>query len=368
MTANHIARNPSETVQERINALKIGQKMQDLPEHLWHESFKYYVKEDPNRNGGPNMRMIRLDPNKPSLTVTGFIFNKFVHPFENRFVTVREAARLQGFPDDLEFKGSLTSAQQQVGNAVPVEMAQAVAQSVLEFLAKNTIEKNHEFTGLSLFSGAGGFDIGVENARFGKFKFSTKVAMDVWDDACKTLKSYFPKLNVLNTDITTIKKVKRFWSENSGEVGDLDFLFGGPPCQSFSQAGKQKGTDDLRGQLVFDYVRFVAQLKPKCFVLENVSNLKGVAGGELFKEICNNFSALGYNLDYNILTATDFGSAQSRKRLFILGTRKDIGKAFLPKATHGESPELLPVRTVKEAFDKLPSAVIGTDKARQKLH
>ena len=102
-TYNHITRRVGKEVQERIDTLKIGQKMQDLPEHLWHKSFRFYVKEDPTRVGGPNLRMIRLEPDKPSLTVTAFIFNKFVHPYENRFVTAREAARLQGFPDDLEF-------------------------------------------------------------------------------------------------------------------------------------------------------------------------------------------------------------------------------------------------------------------------
>lgn len=123
---NHQPRRAGPKVQERIDALGIGDKMQDLPEHLWHESFRYYVKEDPDRKGGPNLRMIRLDPQKPSLTVTAYIFNKFVHPYENRFITPREAARLQGFPDDLEFQGSLTSTQLQVGNAVPVSLGQAI--------------------------------------------------------------------------------------------------------------------------------------------------------------------------------------------------------------------------------------------------
>ncbi|WP_396034806.1 DNA cytosine methyltransferase [Candidatus Cyanaurora vandensis] len=108
---NHIARKVGVAVQERIDALKIGQKMQDLPEELWHDSFRYYLKEDPNRKGGPNMRMIRLSPEHPSLTVTAYIFNKFVHPYENRFISVREAARLQGFPDTLKFEGTLTSTQ-----------------------------------------------------------------------------------------------------------------------------------------------------------------------------------------------------------------------------------------------------------------
>src|SRR5438477_9329603 len=124
MVPNHIARSVGPAVQQRIDKLGIGQKMQDLPEELWHESFRFYVKEDPTRQGGPNMRMIRLDPDKPSLTVTGYIFNKFVHPFEDRFITVREAARLQGFPDTLKFEGTLTSTQQQIGNAVPLPLAQ----------------------------------------------------------------------------------------------------------------------------------------------------------------------------------------------------------------------------------------------------
>ena len=81
---NHIARRVGPDVQRRIDALKIGQKMQDLPEELWHASFRFYVKEDPNRKGGPNLRMIRLHPDRPSLTVTAYIFNKFVHPYEDR--------------------------------------------------------------------------------------------------------------------------------------------------------------------------------------------------------------------------------------------------------------------------------------------
>src|SRR5947209_20500991 len=82
------------------------------------------------KHATPQNLMIRLDPTKPSLTVTGYIFNKFVHPTENRFITVREAARLQGFPDEVTFQGTLTSTQQQVGNAVP--LAKAVFLSLLQ--------------------------------------------------------------------------------------------------------------------------------------------------------------------------------------------------------------------------------------------
>lgn len=345
---NHIARKASSIVQQRIDALKIGQKMQDLPEHLWHESFKYYVKEDPNRAGGPNMRMIRLDPEKPSLTVTGYIFNKFVHPFENRFVTVREAARLQGFPDDFVFKGVLTSTQQQVGNAVPVQLAKAVSESVLRFLTLKT--KKRVFSALSLFSGAGGFDIGTMNSKYQTSKFETLCAIDSWKDACDSLQNYYADLRVIHDDITKIRNPKQLWKDVREGFEDLDYLFGGPPCQAFSQAGKQKGVSDIRGQMVFEFVRFVKQLKPKVFVLENVSNLKGIEGGRLFEALITELQDAGYNIDSSVLTASDFGAPQNRKRIFILGTRNDLGQAMLPKKNDYKGPVL----TVGDAFKDLP--------------
>ena len=95
---NHIPRKVGADVQRRINALGVGQKMQDLPEELWHPSFKFYVKEDPNRRGGPNLRLLLLDPRKPALTVTGFIFSKFVHPKENRFIPPGRQHACKVFP------------------------------------------------------------------------------------------------------------------------------------------------------------------------------------------------------------------------------------------------------------------------------
>jgi hypothetical protein len=72
MIAKHIPRKVGPEVQRRIDALRVGQKMQDLPEELWHPSFRYYLKEDPNRKGGPNLRMIRLDPERPSLNAADY--------------------------------------------------------------------------------------------------------------------------------------------------------------------------------------------------------------------------------------------------------------------------------------------------------
>lgn len=355
IVANHIARRVGSDVQRRIDALKIGQKMQDLPEDLWHDSFKFYVKHDPNRQGGPNLRMIRLDPDKPSLTVTGYVFNKFVHPYENRFITVREAARLQGFPDDLKFEGTLTSTQLQVGNAVPVPLAKAVFEH-LAHQARSLGFKNRSLKALSLFSGAGGMDIGAHLTGC----IETRVSLDSWSDACATLRGFFREsVCVVEQDISTVEDPLLLWQNASSEVDKPDLLFGGPPCQAFSQAGKQRGLQDDRGGMIYEFLCFVEHLQPPFFVMENVSNLKGIGGGKLYQEILQRMVNLGYNVSSGILLATDFGTPQLRRRLFFLGCQKDVGSISLPLPTHSPELELfrlLPYVTVGEAFVDLPEA------------
>lgn len=355
---NHIYRKVGEQVQKRINHLKIGQKMQDLPQDLWHESFKFYMN-DPSRKGGPNMRIIRLHPERPSLTVTGFIFNKFVHPYEDRYITVREAARLQGFPDNLEFVGSLTSTQQQVGNAVPVQLGQAVLSSVASTLKRYGAVNNNVLTAMSLFSGAGGLDIAAENVNVDGTRIETQLCTDLWHDACLTLKGYFGKrVTVVEQDLSQVEDPAVFFKQNTG-INELpEIIYGGPPCQSFSQAGKQKGILDLRGSLIFDFLRCIETINPKAFVMENVSNLKGIAKGALLKELISSFKKLGYNVESRILTASDYGSPQVRKRIFIVGIRKDIGLPVFPTPTHSEFVSLVERSyvSVKEAFSDLPKA------------
>lgn len=367
--SNHIHRTVGEVVQKRIDFLKTGHKMQDLPEELWHNSFKFYMN-DPNRKGGPNMRIIRLDPNKPALTVTGFIFNKFVHPYENRFITVREAARLQDFPDDLVFEGSLGSTQQQVGNAVPVRLAQAVLQSLTQALNKSGKLTTNTINALSLFSGAGGFDVGAERVNVNGVKICTTLCVDNWSDACKTIAGYFKdRVNVVERDISQLKDPAGFYLATSKQTALPDIIYGGPPCQSFSQAGKQKSTFDLRGNLVYDFIRFVSSIKPKAFVMENVSNIKGVQEGALLKQLVATFREIGYETDAKILTAADYGTPQTRRRMFVIGIREDLAiRPTFPVPTHSMMPSLLdqPYSTVGQALAGLPQAVSRSLKIQDK--
>ena len=331
--------------------------MQDLPEELWHKSFLYYVKEDKTRRGGPNLRMIRLDPNKPSLTVTGFIFNKFVHPYENRFITVREAARLQGFPDDMEIIGSLTSTQQQVGNAVPVPLAKAVFNSILQY--SNEIGYHtKEMKAFSLFCGAGGLDVGASCSCCADYQIKTLLSVDNWIDACNTLRNYNGHVtNVVLQDVSTVENPLVFWYENSCSNEKPDIIYGGPPCQAFSQAGKQKALDDDRGKLVYEFLRYIGTIEPSFFVMENVSNIVSIYKGELYKDIISKMQSYGYNVSFGVLNSAEYGAPQLRKRAVFIGTKKELGQVPIPTPTHSESFDLfgLPYVTVGEAFKGLPS-------------
>jgi len=364
IATNHQPQRVGIDVQRRINALGIGQKMQDLPEELWHKSFRYYVKQDPNRKGGPNLRIIRLDPNQPSPTVTGYIFNKFVHPYEDRFITPREAARLQGFPDEMEFKGTRTSVQKQIGDAVPVELGTAIWRSLLETFLSCPVgttggSQQETFRALSLFSGIGGLDIAAKRATYGIHRIKTFACVEIEKDRCDTLTSYFADdLQVFQRDITSIN-AEFVLNACNMKKENIWLVYGGPPCQSFSQAGKQKGTRDPRGKLIFEFLRFVDEISPPFFMMENVSNLKGINKGRLLQQIMGKMDSLGYHVSYRLLNASHYGSAQKRRRLIFLGSKKGLPvKAKFPSPTHGDPSsffKLTTLKTVGEAFAELPS-------------
>ena len=215
---------------------------------------------------------------------------------------------------------------------------------------------------MSLFSGAGGLDIGAHQAAAAGLKIDTKVCIEYWKDACDTLNGYFRGYpQVANCSIVDILDPLGFWQQHADNTHKPDLIFGGPPCQSFSQAGKQKGIEDDRGNLVFDFLRFVEALQPSFFIMENVSNLKGVESGEILRKILSTAETLGYHVNTGVLSAADFGAPQLRKRIFFVGSQKKFGKVPFPCPTHGEGSSLFlrPFVTVGNAFDGLPP-LIGT--------
>jgi DNA (cytosine-5)-methyltransferase 1 len=333
----------SELVLERIRHLPIGGRMKDIPPHLWHDSF---IRVGEKNTGGPNLRLLRLDPDLPSNTITAYIFNKFAHPFEDRYITPREAARIQQFPDTHIFVGPITSVQLQIGNAVPIGLADAVASHISSYLHK--ISKKQKFSAISLFSGAGGMDLGFERY------FKVLAANEYDEDSCETLRLNFPDLNVIQGDISAI-------SINQLTTQAVDLLYGGPPCQPFSAAGKQRGTKDPRGKMLDEYMRILAGLKPKVFVLENVKGLVYNQKGGALKYILQAAQKLGYEVEWKVLTATDYGVPQRRQRLFVIGRREGYPPVGFPDARYFDQESgqqslfLEPCPTVKDAFANLPS-------------
>ena len=196
---------------------------------------------------------------------------------------------------------------------------------------------------LSLFSGCGGMDFGVEAAG-GHVVFSN----DILVDACKTLEKYFPDADIRNADISSIQAFP-----------DADIVVGGYPCQSFSMAGNRNPEKDERTNLYKQFLRVVSIVRPKYFVAENVSGLKALSNGTFLNEQIQAYDKAGYNVTYKLLNAKDYGVPQSRKRLLIVGVRKDLNQSFdFPRATHGKATKasgpLLPYASHGDAINELP--------------
>lgn len=170
---------------------------------------------------------------------------------------------------------------------------------------------------ISLFSGAGGMDLG-----FKKAGFDIIFANDFDKDACETYKLNIDD-NILHCDISTIK--------NDDIPKNIDVLIGGFPCQAFSSAGKRKGFSDIRGTLFFDIIRILKAKKPQGFILENVDGLVNHNEGKTFNVIIEELKKLQYNVNWGILNASDFGIPQNSKRIYIVGhLTKDIKLTNFP--------------------------------------
>lgn len=171
---------------------------------------------------------------------------------------------------------------------------------------------------ISLFSGAGGLDLGFEQAGF-KIAMANEYDKTIWDTYEK---NHSTKL--LKEDIRKIK---------SDEFPECVGIIGGPPCQSWSEAGALRGINDERGQLFYDYIRILRDKKPKFFLAENVSGMMSKRHTEAVNNIIYLFENAGYDVFIQMMNAHDFGVPQDRKRVFYIGFRKDL------KITNFEFPK-----------------------------
>ena len=162
---------------------------------------------------------------------------------------------------------------------------------------------------ISLFTGAGGMDLGFKQAGF-DIVLENRYAKSIWANYEQNHQS-----PLLKGDI------RQFHNDDFPEC---DGIIGGPPCQSWSEAGSLRGINDARGQLFFDYIRILKTKQPKFFVAENVSGMLARRHHEAVQNIITSFKEAGYSVFIKMLDAYDFETAQNRKRVFYVGFRHDL--------------------------------------------
>lgn len=209
---------------------------------------------------------------------------------------------------------------------------------------------------LSLFSGAGGLDIGFHDAGF-----KILAMLEIEEKFVATLKANSGEGKYLDQAKPICGDIQNYVPPHDI---DVDFIIGGPPCQSFSAAGRRAagvmGTADKRGKLFEEYVRLLKILKPKGFLFENVYGIVGAEKGTAWKKICDAFQDAGYRISYRVLDAADYGVPQHRERMIIVGTMEADFK--FPYPTHGpDSIEKLPYVTASEAVSNVQATEIRSN-------
>lgn len=191
---------------------------------------------------------------------------------------------------------------------------------------------------LDLFCGCGGMSLGFEQA-----EFKVLLGVDLWKDALQTYSYNRKDAKTLCADISVLsgRDIVNIIGNTS-----VDVIIGGPPCQGFSVAGKRI-VDDDRNKLYKGFVRMVDFFRPRAFVMENVPNILSIGGGVIKDAIIADFSKLGYSVEYKVLTASDYGVPQNRRRAIFVGLQNGLHFSF-PEPSQAEKV------TSEEALSDLP--------------
>lgn len=224
---------------------------------------------------------------------------------------------------------------------------------------------------ISLFSGAGGMDLGFINKGF-----NVLWANDFDKDAVRTYKNNISDHIILG-DITEIDH-----NDIPGKEGEVDVVIGGFPCQGFSVANTRRTMNDKRNFLYLELLRIIKEKQPKFFVAENVKGLLSMQKGQVIDLIIRDFTELGYRVDYKLLNAADYGVPQARERVIIIGNRLGVENPF-PEKTHrpqetsnqnislfevnssnDKEKHLLPYKTVKESIGFLSDTELSNGKVQ----
>lgn len=207
---------------------------------------------------------------------------------------------------------------------------------------------------LSLFAGAGGLDLGFEKAGFN---------ISMANEYDKTIWATYEK----NHTAPLIKEDIRNINEND-LPDEIDGIIGGPPCQSWSEAGSMRGIEDGRGKLFYDYIRILRAKQPKFFLAENVAGMLANRHSEAVKNIINMFEESGYNVSLKLVNASDYGVPQDRKRVFYIGFRNDLRVKFnFPEPTTKKTEKKKTLRDVIGDLEGTAVPALEKNKTNGKL-
>lgn len=318
---DHVSGTLSALDQEVVRHVPPGGNWRNLPEDFPSARVRQIRESAARGEGSRSTYYGRLDWDRPAYTISTYLTRpgngSFIHPELPRLLTVREAARLQGFPDDVRFHGTLRQRCIQVGNAVPPLLAYRLGTTI----ASGTV--------LDLFAGAGGVGLGL-----GWAGHETIASVDNNADACRTLsESHQPGQLVLERDLSDHDGVADVVARVRRRLGSerLGLMAGGPPCQGFSTAGPCR-VDDPRNRLVLSFLRIAEQLEPSEILFENVVALRW-RGKPFLDELTERLSGLGYAVDARILHAEAYGVPQLRRRLVLRASATGLDPAW-PQPSH----------------------------------
>ncbi len=195
-----------------------------------------------------------------------------------------------------------------------------------DFVDVHQVRGFRPYRSLELFAGCGGLALGLEKAGF---EVQGLVEIDRW--AAATLRENRPRWNVIEEDVVKVagQGIRCFLPQGTGEI---DIVSGGYPCQAFSYAGKKMGLEDVRGTMFSYFAQVIDQLRPKLFLAENVRGLLTHDGGRTLRTMLSIYESMGYRVETHLVRAVDYGVAQKRERLLIVGIRSDFSVRYrLPK-------------------------------------
>jgi DNA (cytosine-5)-methyltransferase 1 len=311
MIYDHISGRLSALDEKIVSTVPPGGNWRDLPEDFPSKRIEQIRRTAAEGQGSRSTYYGRLRWDHPSYTISTY-FNRpgngcYIHPSASRLITVREAARLQGFPDRYRFFGQGRDRFVQVGNAVPPLLAYQLA-AVLE-----------PGPMVDLFSGAGGLSLGFEWAGF-----QVRAAVDSDSSANETFCRNRGVDVALRADLSDSSQLTSAIEEIRRRVGrdGVHLLAGGPPCQGFSTAGTCR-SGDARNQLIFSFLAAVERLRPEVVLIENVPALMW-RGRAVLREVLRALANGGYLSSVALLHAEGYGIPQLRRRLFVLASRGGV--------------------------------------------